>query len=112
MHKYLEGLRQTGRTARMVSEAKSLAESGRAVYILFNERSQADNWRKLFGEALAETLGVKFETVGDVGIDWETMTVRGAYPNCIFLVDHHAIERRYEKQLEMMHKYDVGAHSV
>jgi hypothetical protein len=37
------------------------------------------------------------------------MTLRGAHPNCIVLVDHFAIERRYAAVLEMMHRYDRPA---
>ena len=106
--RYLEERKRTGRTSRMLSEAKSLAEQGRDVYVVFNDRSQANHWRNMFGEALAEKLGVKFETAHEVGLDWEIMTVRGTHPNCVFLIDHTAIEQRYKKQLEMMNKYAVS----
>jgi len=34
------------------------------------------------------------------------MRLIGAHPNCVVLVDHHAIEDRFARVLEMLHAYD------
>lgn len=52
-------------------------------------------------------LGIKFETPHSPGnFDWERMRLIGAHPNCVVLVDHHAIEDRFSRVLAMLHAYD------
>jgi hypothetical protein len=98
--------RRTGRTTRMLAEAVKLAKKGRAVYIIVANASQGRRLEKQCGEAF-QRLGIKFETPGSVGnFDWETMTLRGAHPNCVALVDHYAIEARFPRIVEMLHRYD------
>lgn len=98
-------LRRTGRTTRMLEHAKKLAREGRAVYVIADN---AMDMRRLEAECNEPSLGIKFETPHSPGnFDWETMRLIGAHPNCVVLVDHHAIEDRYARILEMLHAYDL-----
>lgn len=103
----MQKLRRTGRTTRMLEHAKQLALAGRAVYVIAdNER----DLRRLEIECFKTgepNLGIKFETQQSLGtFDWEQMRLIGAHPNCVVLVDHHAIEDKYARILEMLHAYD------
>ena len=98
---------QTGRTTRMLAHARSLRDQGRAVYVLVHS--------KQYGDMLAlaqENKGLRFETfdsLGPSGLDERRMTLRAAHPNCVLLVDHHAVEARYAAALRRMCEYDIGA---
>ena len=99
--------RQSGRTTRMLQEAKELAQAGRAVYVICANRSHVLALTADRGAEL-DALGVKFETVESVSIDWNTLRMLGAHPNCAVLIDHHAIERKFSAVLEMLHRYDAS----
>ncbi len=98
-------LRATGRTTRMLEEAKRLASEGRAVYVIADNITDA---RRLQMQCNApKNSGIKFETAREFReFDWDNMRVMGAHPNCAFLVDHHAIEDRYHAVLKELHCYD------
>lgn len=108
----LEKLRSTGRTTRMLKEAKRLADEGRAVYVVTRNQDQAR--RLIFDFARANgvqpaDVGVKIESARAVDLDWTTMRARGAHPNCAFLVDHFAIEEHCAAALVELHRYDEPA---
>ena len=97
----------------MLDEAKRLSQSGRAVYIVAANKHHADQLRYLI-DADGEYMGAGYkipihvETESSVGnLDWDTMSLRGAHPNCIVLVDHHTIESRFKRVLDMLHRYDA-----
>jgi ABC-type branched-subunit amino acid transport system substrate-binding protein len=103
--KFRDRRRQTGRTTRMLAEAVKLAKKGKAVYIVVADMAQKRQMEKQFGKAFWG-LGIKFETPYSPGnFDWETMTFRGAHPDCVTLVDHYAIEARFPRLVEMLHRY-------
>lgn len=105
----MDDLRRTGRTKRMLSEARKLAEQGKAVYVVAATEQHALQLEFEAGEE-ATKLGIKFETIGSLrNLDFETLTLRGAHPNCVVLVDHYAIECRFSRVLEMLHKFDNHA---
>lgn len=106
-----EGFRRTGRTKRMLACAIELARNGRAVYVVCADQAQA---RVIAAYARALGVdpagGIKFETPASLPtFDLETMRMRSAHPNCVVLVDHWAIERRYAAMLEELHRYDAEA---
>ena len=88
LSEFRESLRATGRTTRMIAEAKRLAAEGRAVYII------AKHWQHLQDEIDRDALGrgIKCEPDVPLNFDWQTMRVRGSHPNCVWLFDHWAIE--------------------
>lgn len=97
--------RQTGRTTRMLDHARELSKQQRAVYIVAANERHAVMLRKQLGD---EPHGIKVETEDSLGnLDWETLTMRWAHPNCVLLVDHYAIESRFGRALEMLTRYDV-----
>lgn len=105
---YLDSLRQTGRTTRMVNAAIKAAQAGRAVYIV----AATDHERKYI-ECIIERLGfdryrlgIKVEHPAPHNLEWKIMKLRGAHPNCEVFVDHHAIEVQFRQVLNELHRYD------
>ena len=95
--------RRTGRTARMMEEAKALARVGRAVYVILGYPAHK---RHLEDEESVQ-LGIKFETPTSMSnFDWPTMSLKGAHRNCVVLVDHYAIESYFSRMLAVLHRYD------
>ena len=105
--------KQTGRTTRMVEHAIEQAKLGRAVYILTDNERHAWQGRRLVevayfnGGTLITTHGIKVEPVAAFDdFDWQLMRPPDAHPNCLFLVDHFAIEARFNFLLAMWHRFD------
>ena len=102
------GLRRTGRTTRMLAEAKELAKAGRAVYILAASEAHARDMEVMAGDEMRD-LGVKIEVPSSLGnFDWEQMRLWGSHPNCVVLVDHFCIESQYAAMLRMLHRWDTA----
>lgn len=88
----------------MLKHALQLSEQRRAVYIVTDNERHAKMLRDQLGDAAH---GIKVETPDGLGtLDWMTLKLRGAHPNCVVLVDHYAIESRFARLWEMMHAYD------
>ena len=97
--------RQTGRTTRMLEHARELSDHRRAVYVVAANERHAAQLRKQLGD---EPHGIKVETEDSLGnLDWQTMTMRNAHPNCVLLVDHYVIESHFGRVIEMLTRYDV-----
>lgn len=102
----MQPYRRSGRTTRMLKEAMKLAQEGRAVYIVAHTSSQVKELENRLGPA-GEQLGIKVDVPEFLGnLSWETLTLTGAHPNCVVLVDHHTIEARFAGMLEMLHRFD------
>lgn len=102
-----DALRGTGRTTRMLEDAKKLARHGRAVYVICASRSHAGELERALGEE-GRKLGIKCETPSELGnFDWTTLSLRYANKNCVVLVDHYTIEYHFGMALEMLHRYDA-----
>ncbi len=105
-----DSLRGTGRTTRLITNAHRLAKEGRAVYIVADNQMDARRLQRLVDVDHPEPHGIKVETPASLGSwDWDTLRSVGAHSNCVFLVDHHAIEDRFARVLEMLHRYDSGS---
>ena len=102
----METLRATGRTTRLLDDAIKQAEDGKAVYVVTSTMAHSKQLKETMGKDKAENLGIKFETTTSVNFDWGHMRVLGSHPNCVFLVDHSAIEQTFSPMLEMLHRYD------
>lgn len=95
--------RRTGRTTRMMEEAKALAQAGKAVYVV----ATTPILQKYIEDDETLRLGIKFESISSLSnLDWLALRLRGAHPNCVVLVDHYAIETYFSRVLEMLHRYD------
>lgn len=101
----LRKLAKTGRTTRMLEHAKKLAREGRTVYVIADNTRDMHQMEITCGEP---KLGIKFMSVTSVPgyFDWERMRAVGMKEGAIVLVDHHAIEDKFSKVLEMLHAYD------
>ena len=85
----------------MLEEANRLADQGKAVYVIAANEAQRRELQAVAGEK------VKVETCSTAGnFEWEQMRLIGSHPNCVTLVDHFAIESRFAKVLEMLHRFD------
>ena len=90
----------------MIKHARELSKQHRAVYIVAANEQHAERIRRELGD---EHHGIKVETEDSLGnLDWKTLTLRGAHPNCSVLVDHYAIEIKFSRLLEMLTCYDVA----
>lgn len=91
----------------MLDAAVKLAEQGKAVYVVAATMQHAKQLEATGGEKAAK-LGIKFEAAGMLSnLDWNTLTLHGAHPNCKILVDHYAIESRFHCVLGMLHRFDT-----
>jgi hypothetical protein len=96
--------RRTGRTTRMLEEAKRLDAEGKAVYIVVANQREVDRILDLLGP---DYPSIKAETVSSLcNFHWEDMRLRGAHPNCVVLADHYAIESQFGMMLDMLHRFD------
>lgn len=102
--------RRTGRTTRMLQYAEKLAKEGKAVYVVCNTVSSANNYKSSFGAAKAQQLGIKFESISNMenSIDWKQMKLINAHENCKLLVDHWVIEQHFGSMLDLLHRFDVS----
>lgn len=97
--------RRIGRTSRMIQHAKTLAEEGRAVYIVTANAHHRQTLEHAIG--IPNKYGIKVETSESLGnLDWQRCQLVRAHPNCVVLIDHYAIESRYKTLLSMLHAYD------
>lgn len=116
-----EHLRQTGRTTRLVEQACREAYAGRAVYLLVPGHDQVRwmedfvnrTWAKMVNEARPH--GIKVENMrhwDDHRLwDWAEMQPmpRNHHSNCLFLVDHTAVEIRLEQvQRDIKHLAELA----
>lgn len=104
---YLESLKGTGRTTRMLQEAIKLSEQGRAVYVVAVSHPHAARLQHVLDEMAGRANhGIKVETAQALGFSWEQLRVPGAHDNCVFLIDHGAIEWQFSRVLAELHRFD------
>lgn len=97
-----EHLRQTGRTERLIQKAIRLNGMGRAVYVLVHNRNYVEPLQHRIHDTFGHcNHGIKVELLPEA-FDWERMrpSQSRAHPNCVWLVEHAAAEKRLE-QLDM-----------
>lgn len=103
---------QTGRTTRMLKEARGLAEEGNPVCVVFHTLDVAKQQKHSFMKTLPakhkkDLLGIKFESPSSLGnFNWMTLTVPGMHPAVILLIDHAVLEMQFAKHHRMMHQFD------
>lgn len=97
---------RTGRTARMLREARRLALQGRLVWVLGATKAHAEALRK----QCEETPGILFGTPNSLrDFDWIRLRSPDMHPDTVVLIDHFVIETRFERLLTMLHRFDVEA---
>lgn len=97
--------KRSGRTTRMMYHAAALAAQGRAVYVCALDRILCSVLERFRRENFPRATGIQFDTPEKLDIDWDSMTLRGAHPNCVLLVDHSVILQRFGRVLQMYHQY-------
>lgn len=94
----------------MLEEAKKLSKQGRAVYVITANKQEQKRIAKMLGNEnpYNNEFGIKIETPETPGnFDWRTLSLIGAFPNCVVLVDHFAIELHIgELLLNELHRFD------
>ena len=92
----------------MLQKAVELAEAGRAVYVICHSdthAAQLRNWLRDLGQLLP---GIQIEGPDLFSsIHWDTMRVPASHSNCVFLMDHALIEKRFHAQLQALHFFDA-----
>lgn len=107
-HRQQQLRKGSGRTTRMMREAWRLASEGRAVYIICDSDAQATQLRDYTRKSGWLFPGVSVEGPGLlVNFDWFRMRLPGSHSNCVVLLDHAVIERRFMALLDMLHKFDT-----
>ncbi len=87
-----------------MEEALALEAKRRAVYVVFD----GDDAAREMQQRLPAHTSIKCETLESLcNFDLESMTLRRAWPNCVVLVDHYVIEKRFGAMLEMLHRFDA-----
>jgi len=96
--------RQTGRTTRMLTEARRLRDEGRCVYVLVH----SEQYKKLL--QTQENKGLRFETWYSFRHSYDENTLemhRAAHANCVLLIDHHALEQKYAAVLRKLRQWST-----
>jgi len=121
----MESLRNTGRTTRMLEEAISIAKSGGMVIVaaytfhdcgrlyerclelldggITQVRKQPASIALEFGEGR-----INFSSCCSELFDWRTLAFAGLHQDTKQFVDHAAIERKYAKAVEQLHRFDAS----
>ena len=97
----LESLRASGRTTRMLAEAKRQADSGKEVWVITATAREAVRMRATLNDPR-----IHFESSHQSMFDWDTLRLAGIGGEAVVLVDHWAIENKYRRLLEMLHRFD------
>lgn len=103
------GLRHTGRSQRMLVQAVIEVEKNhRAVYVMAASHGHAKQLKRMLDDLWPPPYhNIRIEGYEQFPtFDWKTMTIPGAHPNVLVLVDHYTIERLFTPMLEMLHAFD------
>ncbi len=116
----MKHLRQTGRSTRMLEAAAVCAEVGNYVFVVCSTPLHITAMKKLLRDLYpdAEYVGsdkvyigrgsISFTTPDERrGWSWDTFRYSGQYPSCVVFIDHFAIEQRFDKLLDEVHRWDA-----
>jgi hypothetical protein len=93
----------------MLEEAKRLSVEGKRVCVMAANYSHADYFRRMLFRGVAGAIRnyeIKVESVCHDSWSWGEGRVEGLHHDTVYLVDHWAIEQRYAKILEELHRFD------
>jgi len=107
MNTVLMNARQTGRTTRMVEDAKQMAAEGKQVAILVHSVDYGRDVRQR--HAIPEAIRIVNRRTGTVDfVDWDAARIAfhnsGAMP---LFIDHFAIENHYSGMLNQLFRWDA-----
>lgn len=95
-----EVLRATGRTTRLIEEAKRLQQQGKPVVVVVATGQQVNEVRIKTGDTVRVVHSQSPEW------DWNEMRLYGHPLEIEYLIDHYAIEKKYSKVLQALHRFD------
>lgn len=101
-----ETRRGTGRTTRMLEEARRLADEGKAVYVVAANGEYASRFKEILN-----TRSIVVLSMMDGAFSWRDCGVRDAHPGSVVLIDHYAAERRVEDLEALLVKPREAAHA-
>ncbi len=97
---------RSGRSHRLIEKAKHFDSIGKTVYVVSANKDHTI----LLKSAFRSHPGIRVESIDSIGyINWGTLRVHGAYPNCEFLFDHYALETYFEAVNAARHRFDTTA---
>lgn len=113
---FMDSLRRTGRTTRMLDEAAALARGGQNVVVVCADFNHRELLVRRFAKETGSSVdakgcvplnwgSVQFVSRGErAGLDWKRMDIIGTRGPTLF--DHYAIECEFPGALAMLHRYD------
>ena len=96
----IDALRATGRTTRLIEEAKRLQEQGKPVVVVVATAHQVNEIKIKTGDTIPVLHTQSAEW------DWNEMRQYGRSLETEYLIDHYAIEKKYAKVLQALHRFD------
>lgn len=112
----MEGLRQSGRTTRMLKAvADALKDQSKKVYVVFFNtceiNSAIDSVKKLgFFDEVKDSVFITLKNAEAVGII-DAKTLREMKPEeTLVFIDHGVIEVEFARYVTMLHQYDESLH--
>lgn len=95
-----EVLRATGRTTRLIEEAKRLQQQGKPVVVVVATGRQVNEVRIKTGDTVRVVHSQSPEW------DWNELRLYGLPLETEYLIDHYVIEKKYAKILQALHRFD------
>lgn len=106
-------LRQSGRTAKLLFEAIKLWMNGEKVCVVLSNfhdcehhKRRVDSITSIIASLHNIENRIIFITSDDISWNWGTLMRRGCDTNTKYLIDHAAIEKRFETLLTELHRFD------
>lgn len=102
--------RQTGRTTRMMQEAKATAESGKAVTVMMKDKQSADSWISR-GWAVPG-MEIAWMNMRENYINWNTMKLTDHRANNVLFIDHDVLYSQFKDVFRTFSKYDLPVNDI
>ena len=104
MREYLAGFKNSGRTARVVQEAKELLTRGYQSVIVVYDEQKAIVVREMLKPII---IGIDVRIIDELGpINWELCRPAFDTTQTRYVFDHSVIELRLAAIIDMLHRYD------
>ena len=108
-----EKLKCSGRTTKLLFEAIKLWMNGEQVCVVLSNFHDCEHYKRRIDSitsVIASLYNIEnriiFITSDDISWNWGTLKRRGSDSNTKYLIDHSAIEKRFETLLTELHRFD------
>lgn len=106
-------LKQSGRTTKLLFEAIRLWINGEKVCVVLSNFHDREHYERKINSIISSISWlynienrIIFITSDDISWNWGTLKRKGLDPNTKYLIDHSAIEKRFETLLTELHRFD------